>query len=743
MSTPSLHFHPHKLLLPLLRPPPVILLVILAAAADGQRPGCPDKCGDIDIAFPFGIGPDCFRGGFEVLCNHSYNPPRAFLAESTIKSKVYHYGTVLSEGPQNSSWPLELQSISVATGEARVYAPILYHCSTNRTNDPNQTGGFMSTEHVLTLYDTPFTVSLTRNVLIGIGLDVQAFLSYAPGGYTSHGSLDCDAKDSLDSRARLGARNGTCNGRGCCQATLVADDGGKHFNLEVRAHHSSSTLKTNPCGYGMLVEQSGYNFSTMDMLGNKTLLKSFPRGVALSLDFAIQSNRGCPPPPDSACVSGNSSCAIGPFTYTPGYFCKCWDHYNGNPYVPNGCQDIDECLENPCSNGGICKNKPGGYDCPCKVGMKDDGKGGTCTDIFPLAAKVTVGVIGGILLMAVLSFIGILHKEKKKTKEFYEKNGGPILEQANTIKLFKKGELKPLLKNSNLIGKGCFGEVYKGLLDDKEVAIKKPINGSVLESEQFANEVIIQSRVIHKNIVRLIGCCLEVDAPMLVYEFISQGSLDDILHRNNNKVALNLDTRLNIAALSADGLAYMHSQANTRILHGDVKPANILLDDKFAPKISDFGISRLLARDKEHTASVIGDKNYMDPVYLQEGLLTEKSDVYSFGVVILELISSRRAIHSENDSLVKSFLDAHKKQEKSTELFDKEIATAEGLELLDNLAGMAMECLSLDVDKRPTMMEVAQRLHILSRSSKVQDVCHEVIFDKSNAKNMSSGGLLG
>jgi serine/threonine protein kinase len=241
----------------------------------------------------------------------------------------------------------------------------------------------------------------------------------------------------------------------------------------------------------------------------------------------------------------------------------------------------------------------------------------------------------------------------------------------------------------------------------------------VLESDQFANEVIIQSQVIHKNIVRLIGCCLEVDAPMLVYEFISQGSLDDILHNNNNKVALDLDTRLSIAAQSADGLAYMHSKANIKILHGDVKPANILLDDNFVAKISDFGISRLIARDKEHTGSVIGDMNYMDPVYLQEGLLTEKSDVYSFGVVILELISSRRAIHSENNGLVKSFLEAHKKQEKATELFDKEIAITNNLELLDSLAGMAVECLSLDVDQRPTMMEVAERLLILSRSRKV------------------------
>ena len=270
-----------------------------------------------------------------------------------------------------------------------------------------------------------------------------------------------------------------------------------------------------------------------------------------------------------------------------------------------------------------------------------------------------------------MSFLVLLRKERRKTREFYEKNGGPTLERAKNIKIFKKEELVPILKESNLIGRGGFGVVYKGTLGKEQVAVKQPISGSLLENDQFANEVIIQSQVIHKNIVRLIGCCLEVEAPLLVYEFISQGSLHDILHDNSKKVALNLDARLSIAAHSADGLAYMHSKTNIRILHGDVKPANILLDDNFVPKISDFGISRLLARDKEHTGSVIGDMNYMDPVYLQEGLLTEKSDVYSFGFVILELISSRRAIHSENNSLLKSFLEYDKKKEKMTELFDK------------------------------------------------------------------------
>ncbi|CAM0913444.1 unnamed protein product [Alopecurus aequalis] len=711
MTTPSPQFLSQRPLLVML------LLVIHAGAAEKPmvpRPDCPDKCGEIDIPFPFGIGPGCFRDGFEVLCNGS----RAFLAnEETYKRVNASGGTYVFS-------PLELMSVSVATGEARVYAAVSYRCSGNKTTA-------FAVVQSMVLFWTPFAVSLSRNVLVGVGRDARPELSADP----TTPPVSCVTYEIDYPTQQIGA-NGTCTGLGCCEAT-VPPGRGPAQTLRYSVQHAGSfddnpNWKSNPCSYAMLVEKSWYNFSTPDMYGNRTLLQKFPRGVPLALDFAAGNTscpvEGQPPPPDYACVSGNSSCANATIamkaTYNAtGYICKCLDYYAGNPYVPNGCQDIDECEQpqgNPCSNGGICKNRLGGFDCPCKPGMKDDGKGGPCTEVFPPAAKATVGAIGVILLLVILSFLVILHKEKKKTKEFYEKNGGPTLEKANVIKLFKKGDLKPILKSSNLIGKGCFGEVYKGLLDNRLVAIKKPINGSALETDQFANEVIIQSQVIHKNIVKLIGCCLEVDAPMLVYEFISQGSVHDILHKNNtNKVFLNLDARLSIAAQSADGLAYMHSKANIRILHGDVKPANILLDDNFVAKISDFGISRLIARDKEQTGSIIGDMNYMDPVFLQDGILTEKSDVYSFGVVILELISCRRAIHSEKNNMVKSFLEAYKKHKITTELFDKEIAITEDLELLDTLVGMAMECLILDVDQRPTMMEIAERLLILSRSRKV------------------------
>jgi serine/threonine protein kinase len=328
------------------------------------------------------------------------------------------------------------------------------------------------------------------------------------------------------------------------------------------------------------------------------------------------------------------------------------------------------------------------------------------------------GIVGVASIVVILVLFKLLFEEKRKTKEFFIKNGGPILEKVNNIKIFKKEELKAIIEPCNVIGKGGFGEVYKGLLDNQLVAIKKSINVDRSQEKQFANEIIIQSRVIHKNIVKLIGCCLEVDVPMLVYEFVPQGSLHDILHNPNNNVSLNLGTRLNIAAGAAEGLSYMHSKTTTTIFHGDIKPSNILLDDNFDPKISDFGISRLIAIDKSHTKCVVGDMCYMDPIYLQSGLLTKKSDVYSFGVVLLELLSRKKATFGEDITLVKAFLDYYSEDKQVLEVFDKEILVEKDIGVLHQLAMLIVECLELDVDRRPEMTDVAERLHSLNRSHK-------------------------
>jgi serine/threonine protein kinase len=302
--------------------------------------------------------------------------------------------------------------------------------------------------------------------------------------------------------------------------------------------------------------------------------------------------------------------------------------------------------------------------------------------------------------------------ERKRMRDFFIKNGGPILEKINSIKIFKEEELKRITKNySDTLGSGAFGVVYKGFLDDKQpIAVKKSKHTNKAQKEQFANEVIIQSRVIHKNIVRLIGCCLEVDVPLLVYEFVSNGNLEEIIH-DKSKVSLTMEQLIVIAAESAEGLAYMHSKTSTNIQHGDVKPANILLDDNLIPKLSDFGISRLIARgNDECSEEVIGDNNYMDPVYRETGRLTNKSDVYSFGLVLYELITGDKAICSGNCSLVINHLKSYIKNKKTNMRSYINIKQDEDTELLSCLAEIARECLSGDVDQRPEMTDVAEGL---------------------------------
>jgi serine/threonine protein kinase len=334
---------------------------------------------------------------------------------------------------------------------------------------------------------------------------------------------------------------------------------------------------------------------------------------------------------------------------------------------------------------------------------------------------VHIGIVGGLFVLATLLFTVLLHKEKKKMRESFIKNGGPILQQVKSIQIFKKDELKRITKDySQVLGKGNFGVVYKGFITDEvPVAVKKSNKIDKIQKEQFANEVIIQSQVIHKNIVRLLGCCLEVDIPILVYEFVSKGSLEDILH-GKNKVPLTLDIRLRIAAESAEGLAYMHCKTSTSIQHGDVKPANILLDDNFAPKVSDFGISKLLARGKiEHADNVIGDSNYMDPVYRQTGLLTNKSDVYSFGLVLFELVTGKKAVYGGESSFVQTYLDTYITGIiEGTTTVSLDEGNAADTDVLRSIAGIAKGCLNIDVDQRPEMTDVAERLQNIRRARK-------------------------
>uniref|UniRef100_A0A0D9V063 Protein kinase domain-containing protein n=1 Tax=Leersia perrieri TaxID=77586 RepID=A0A0D9V063_9ORYZ len=267
----------------------------------------------------------------------------------------------------------------------------------------------------------------------------------------------------------------------------------------------------------------------------------------------------------------------------------------------------------------------------------------------------------------------------------------------------------------SLLGKGAFGEVYKGLLDGKRpVAVKKYINGS--RKQQFAREVIVHSQIKHRNVVRLLGCCTEENALMIVMEFICNGNLDKLLHDNNanGRAQIPLDKRLDIAIATAEVLACMHSLSH-HVLHGDIKPANILLDENLVPKVSDFGIARLLSTDEaQHTGSVIGCVGYMDPIFCQSGILTSKSDVYSFGVVLLEIITRKKAVEG-NIILSQSFIQALKSRN-AKQMFDKEITDSKNIKFLEGIGKLAAKCLNLNIEMRPEMVEVADNLRMVRKA---------------------------
>jgi len=399
-----------------------------------------------------------------------------------------------------------------------------------------------------------------------------------------------------------------------------------------------------------------------------------------------------------------------------GYVCRCDEGYAGNPYKENGCADINECESPnyPC-RGGKCHNMEGSYMCKCRFGRRgEDGSDKDCKPIMSSIAVAVIGTTSALSVTAVLLIFVRMEHEKRRLRDRFKKNGGQLLESIK-IEIFRKEELDKITKNyKTIIGKGAFGEVYMGTTREyRQVAVKRSIAIKKDRQNDFVNEIQIQSQISHKYVVQLLGCCLETEVPMLVYEFVPRGSLYDVLHGKNGngrREPLPLRIRLDIAICSADALTYMHSQASQKILHGDVKSGNILLDDEFVPKVSDFGTSRLMSIEKDHTDWVIGDSSYIDPVYMKTGLLTEKSDVYSFGIVLLELITRRKARYDGNNSLplnyVKASMDGSAGQMYDTEI----LSSGEDMMCLGEVGLVAVQCLEIDVNDRPTMNEVAEKI---------------------------------
>ncbi|XP_019187485.1 PREDICTED: wall-associated receptor kinase 2-like isoform X2 [Ipomoea nil] len=748
----------------------LMVVVFLSASAIAQtttnapiaRPGCPTHCGNLTVPYPFGIGigSQCaLDPGFEITCDFVHNISEtqiSFLQPPRIPTNCYDSKGALVRKPpfQNSTyWPLLIQrnyhySLSPVNKITTVGCDdtLVISDGTNITSTCTSTCSNASqvpdngTCSGIGCCQLPLPKGLNKvyNVSTVSASNHTRVWSFNPCSYTFLGDT---------SRFRfLGAsdlRNPNFALRVSETVPVVHDWAIGDLSCKYAQSSSGYACQANShcvdsdTGYGGYRCECNYGYE-----GNPYLTQGcIERSIGNLSCKEAQNSSGYACQANSNCVDSG--------TGKEGYLCHCNDGYEGNPYQSPGCTDIDECKNstNACQLG--CINIPGGFKCTCLEGYYGDGRkdGQGClllnkNSVFPWF-KFSLGTVLGIfalVAMATSLCCIIMKRNSAKTRlKFFEQNGGFLLKQKVTrsdegsdgtdeTKIFSAKELKEATNNyaqDMILGRGGNGIVFKGILPNMlQVAIKRSKTVDDTQIEQFINEVVILSRINHRHVVKFLGCCLEAEVPLLVYECISNGTLHHHIHRETGASGwLSWENRLRIAIEAAGALAYLHSAASMPIIHRDVKSTNILIDENYTAKISDFGASRLVPLDRTHVATLVqGTLGYLDPEYFQTSRLTEKSDVYSFGVVLAELLTERKPVSpylsDDEDRNLSAFFVRSMNENRLFQILVPRLVKEGTLDQLQRIAELVKRCLQLNGEDRPKMKEVVSELESIRMSHK-------------------------
>ncbi|XXG61803.1 hypothetical protein AAC387_Pa05g0322 [Persea americana] len=313
-----------------------------------------------------------------------------------------------------------------------------------------------------------------------------------------------------------------------------------------------------------------------------------------------------------------------------------------------------------------------------------------------------------------------------------------------TFTLAELGKATDKFSSDRILGEGGFGRVYHGIMEDgSEAAVKLLRRDDQSGDREFIVEVEMLSRLHHRNLVELIGICIEDHTRCLVYEVVRNGSVESHLHGiDKRKGSLDWDARMKIALGAARGLAYLHEDSNPRVIHRDFKASNILLEDDFTPKVSDFGLAREASEGSQHISTrVMGTFGYVAPEYAMTGHLLVKSDVYSYGVVLLELLSGRKPVDMSQpqgqENLVTWARPLLTTREGLEQLVDPSLCGNYNFDNMAKVAAIALMCVHPEVTQRPFMGEVVQALKLVYND--MDETCGDSCSQKESSLDPDSG----